>query len=73
MEVADTGEGIEKEHLPRIFDRFYRVDKARARESGGSGLGLAIAKWIAEEHKGSIRVESIPGVGSTFTVILPAR
>lgn len=73
MEVADTGEGIEKEHLPRIFDRFYRADKARERESGGSGLGLAIAKWIVEEHKGFILVESKPDEGSTFTAILPTR
>jgi heavy metal sensor kinase len=69
--VRDTGVGIAPEHLPRIFDRFYRVDKARSRADGGSGLGLSICRWIAEAHGGSISVESIPGQGSTFTVHLP--
>ena len=70
--VRDTGIGISHEHLPYLFDRFYRVDKARSRVEGGVGLGLAISRWIAEAHGGSIRVESSPGKGSTFTVLLPA-
>ena len=69
--VADTGVGIPPEALPRIFERFYRVDDARSREAGGTGLGLCIAKTIAEAHEGRIEVESVPGVGSTFTVRLP--
>ncbi len=72
VRVSDTGRGIPSEALPHIFDRFYRVDKARSREAGGTGLGLAIAKWISEAHGGSIRAESAAGVGSTFTVELPA-
>jgi two-component system, OmpR family, sensor kinase len=71
FEVSDTGIGIPPENLPHIFDRFYRVDKARARAHGGSGLGLSIAKWIATAHGGSIRVKSQPGEGTTFTVVLP--
>ncbi|MCR4441704.1 MAG: ATP-binding protein [Peptococcaceae bacterium] len=69
--VQDTGEGIEPEHLTRIFERFYRVDKARDREKGGTGLGLAIAECIVKEHRGNIRASSIPGQGTTFTVLLP--
>ena len=69
--VSDTGVGIESEHLDKIFDRFYRVDKARSRDIGGTGLGLSIAEWIVREHKGSIQVSSAPGAGSTFKVLLP--
>lgn len=69
--VQDTGIGIPAEALPRIFERFYRVDQARAREAGGAGLGLCIAKTIATAHGGQIEVQSTPGAGSTFTVILP--
>jgi len=67
--VADTGIGIPAEHLPHIFDRFYRVD--RARTEGGAGLGLAIALEIARAHGGTITVDSTPGAGTTFTVDLP--
>jgi two-component system, OmpR family, sensor kinase len=69
--VQDTGVGIPAEALPRIFERFYRVDDARSREAGGTGLGLCIARTIAEAHEGRIEVASVPGVGSTFTVRLP--
>lgn len=72
VSVADTGIGIPAKDLPHIFDRFYRVDRARSREKGGTGLGLAICKWIAEAHGGRIEVQSQVGKGSTFTVWLPA-
>jgi two-component system, OmpR family, phosphate regulon sensor histidine kinase PhoR len=70
--VKDFGPGIASEHLPRLFERFYRVDKARSRESGGTGLGLAIAKHIVLAHHGSIRAESELNQGSTFLFVLPA-
>jgi heavy metal sensor kinase len=69
--VEDTGMGIPAEYLPHIFERFYRVDRARAREEGGTGLGLAISRWIAEAHGGGIEAASEPGRGTTMTVILP--
>jgi len=69
--VIDTGIGIPHDAIPRIFERFYRVDRSRSRELGGTGLGLAIVKHIAEVHGGDIRVESTLGKGSTFTLRLP--
>jgi two-component system phosphate regulon sensor histidine kinase PhoR len=69
--VRDQGCGIAAEHLPRLFERFYRVDKARSRKLGGTGLGLAIVKHIAQAHRGEVGVESELGVGSTFTIKLP--
>ncbi len=71
ISVSDNGPGIASEHLPRLFERFYRVDKARSREAGGTGLGLAIVKHIALAHNGSVSVESTPGEGSTFYIYLP--
>ena len=69
--VRDTGIGIPEAAQRRVFDRFYRVDKARARAMGGAGLGLSIAQWIVEAHGGAISIASTPGKGSTFTVVLP--
>lgn len=70
--VADTGSGIPAEHLPHIFDRFYRVDRARTRALGGSGIGLSIAKALVEAQNGAIRAESAgPDQGSTFWFTLP--
>ncbi len=71
--VSDTGIGIARESIPRLFERFYRVDKARSREMGGTGLGLAIVKHILEVHNGKIQVESRLGKGSTFTFYIPAK
>ncbi len=71
--VSDTGDGISPEHSKRIFERFYRVDRARSREMGGTGLGLAIVKHLARAHGGEVSVESTPGEGSTFVVELPVE
>jgi len=70
VSVRDLGEGIAREHLPRLTERFYRVDTARSREMGGTGLGLAIVKHILNRHRGFLEIESTPGVGSSFTVFL---
>ena len=69
--VHDRGCGIDDSHLPRLFERFYRVDKARSKELGGTGLGLAIVKHIALAHRGRVGVESTPGKGSAFTIYMP--
>jgi two-component system phosphate regulon sensor histidine kinase PhoR len=72
LEVSDNGPGIAAEHLPRIFERFYRVDKARSREMGGTGLGLAIVRHLAEGMGATVRVASTPGKGTCFTVTVPS-
>jgi signal transduction histidine kinase len=71
IQVADTGEGITAEDLPRVFERSYRSERSRSRQSGGAGLGLSIAKGIVEAHGGRIRVNSEPGQGSVFSFTLP--
>jgi two-component system phosphate regulon sensor histidine kinase PhoR len=71
ISVTDHGPGVPREHLPRLFERFYRVDKARSRDLGGTGLGLAIVKHIAQAHGGSVSVDSVVGLGSTFRIHLP--
>lgn len=70
-EIGDSGVGISPTALPHIFERFYRADESRSRESGGSGLGLSIAKWIAEAHQGEVSVTSKVGEGSVFRVEIP--
>ena len=71
LQVADSGDGIPPEHLPRLTERFYRVDEARSRDSGGTGLGLAIVKHIVERHRGTLDIRSAPGMGTIVTVALP--
>ena len=71
LSVTDHGPGIPREHLPRVTERFYRVDAARSRESGGTGLGLAIVKHIVERHKGALEIKSTVGVGTSVSVRLP--
>lgn len=71
--VEDTGEGIEPQHIPRLTERFYRVDRGRSRETGGTGLGLAIVKHVLSRHQGFLQVTSTPGKGSTFRACLPAE
>jgi signal transduction histidine kinase len=73
FEIEDTGAGISKEDLPHIFDRFYRADKSRTKETGGTGLGLSIAKWIILKHKGNIEVQSKLGWGTKVSILLPIK
>jgi two-component system sensor histidine kinase BaeS len=73
VSVVDNGTGIEAEHLPHLFDRFYRAEHSRSRTTGGSGLGLAITKHLVEAHDGTVSVTSRPSHGSTFTIHLPSR
>jgi two-component system phosphate regulon sensor histidine kinase PhoR len=73
ISVADEGAGISREHLPRLTDRFYRVDKGRSRAVGGTGLGLAIVKHVVNRHRGRLLIDSTVGKGTTFTVWLPIR
>ena len=71
--VTDSGIGIAAQHIPRLTERFYRVDRGRSRDSGGTGLGLAIVKHVLERHQATLTTESRPGAGSTFTAAFPAR
>jgi two-component system phosphate regulon sensor histidine kinase PhoR len=73
FEVEDTGIGIDSRHIPRLTERFYRVDRGRSRDSGGTGLGLAIVKHVLERHQATLSIKSIPGTGSTFAAAFPAR
>jgi two-component system phosphate regulon sensor histidine kinase PhoR len=73
VSVADDGVGIAREHIPRLTERFYRVDKGRSRAVGGTGLGLAIVKHVVNRHRGRLVIESVEGKGTTFTVWLPTR
>ena len=73
VSVTNQGEGIEPKHIPRLTERFYRIDKGRSRASGGTGLGLAIVKHIVYRHRGELEISSIPGESSTFTVLLPTN
>jgi len=71
--VSDSGPGIAPEHLPRLTERFYRVDHSRSRDTGGTGLGLAIVKHVAQRHGAVLKIESTPGKGSVFTITFPAN
>ena len=71
--MIDTGDGFNPELIPRLTERFYRIGNHRSRELGGTGLGLAIVKHIINRHRGRLRIESAPGQGSVFTVILPTK
>jgi len=72
FEVRDNGIGIAREHMPRLTERFYRVDGSRSRDTGGTGLGLAIVKHVAQRHGGELEMQSEPGKGSVFRLVLPA-
>jgi two-component system phosphate regulon sensor histidine kinase PhoR len=71
--VSDTGPGIEPRHIPRLTERFYRVDHSRSRETGGTGLGLAIVKHVLTRHQATLEIDSEPGKGSRFSAVFPAR
>ena len=71
--VTDTGPGIAPEHIPRLTERFYRVDRSRSRDTGGTGLGLAIVKHVAQRHGAELKIESTLGKGSVFSIIFPAN
>ena len=71
LSVKDHGQGIAPEHLPRLTERFYRVDRSRSRDTGGTGLGLAIVKHVAQRHGAELTIESVPGLGSTFSICFP--
>jgi two-component system sensor histidine kinase BaeS len=73
LAVSDNGSGIAPEHLPHVFDRLWRADPSRSRTTGGRGLGLAIVRHLVEAHGGTVAVDSTPGLGTTFTVRLPAK
>jgi len=73
LTVSDTGIGIAAKELPRVFERFYRVDKERSRDLGGTGLGLSVVRHIALAHGGTVEATSVPGAGSTFTFTIPTR
>ena len=70
--VTDSGPGIAPEHIPRLTERFYRVDRSRSRETGGTGLGLAIVKHVVQRHGAQLLIASTPGHGSTFSIVFPA-
>jgi two-component system phosphate regulon sensor histidine kinase PhoR len=70
--VKDSGPGIAREHVPRLTERFYRVDRSRSRETGGTGLGLAIVKHVAQRHGAELHIDSALGAGSTFVLVFPA-
>jgi two-component system phosphate regulon sensor histidine kinase PhoR len=70
--VEDTGPGVAPEHLPRLTERFYRVDRSRSRETGGTGLGLAIVKHVVQRHGAELRIQSVLGKGSRFAIVFPA-
>ena len=72
LSVSDTGPGIAPEHIPRLTERFYRVDRSRSRDTGGTGLGLAIVKHVLQRHGGELSIESALGKGSVFTITLPS-
>jgi two-component system phosphate regulon sensor histidine kinase PhoR len=71
--VKDQGPGIAQEHIPRLTERFYRVDRSRSRETGGTGLGLAIVKHVAQRHGAELSIDSFPGKGSTFSLAFPPQ